>query len=628
MHQTNQQATSFFLLAAFAAAVTAGEYYFLQAAPAHTKLYLLSLKFFAKGGFWFRLLLLVAYPLAFACVGAGLKAKSKRSGGKKWIAGTLLWLLCFSGSTLLLLTVHHNPYFKFAYPAGLLGLFVSGYPVGRLLRVPERKPNTIQNDTCKEENRYSFHFPCRDGSWVNVTNPFRGTLVIGGAGSGKSYSVAEPILAQAAMKGYSGILYDFKFPTLTDFAYCQYARSEHPITFWVINFEDLSRSHRVNPLDPKYIPAPAYASEYALAILNNLMPETISKPDFWTRSAQALLTATIWYLSRYHPTCCTVPHVLNLITGGDYHALLDMLAKDYSCASMIRSILTAVENGASNQIAGMVSTLQLALARINTPEICYVLSGNEFSLDLNDPTHPKILCVGTSPTLCETFSPVISCLVTVALKQMNQQGKHHSFVLLDEGPTLYIPKLDQLPATARSNKVATVYMAQDFAQMKKQYGQNEADALIANLNNQFFGRVASLSTAEYVSRLFGKEDRLLRSEGHSDNQSKGSPLGLVSKASSGSYGSSVSYSLQERSVIHPQALLQLEVGNFLGNTVETSHSSFLAHFKKTSYQREALPPITTGVNVELNYERIILEARAIVQGSVASDTQLQGQPFH
>jgi type IV secretory pathway TraG/TraD family ATPase VirD4 len=197
--------------------------------------------------------------------------------------------------------------------------------------------------------------------------------------------------------------------------------------------------------------------------------------------------------------------------------LLDLLAKDYQCASMIRSILTAVENGASKQTAGMISTLQLALARINTPEICYVLSGNEFSLDFNDPANPKVFCIGTSPTLCETFSPVISRLITVALKQMNQQGKHHSFVLLDEGPTLYVPKLDQLPATARSNKVATIYMVQDFSQMKKLYGQNEADALISNLNNQFFGRVASLSTAEYVSRLFGKEDRLLRSEGHSDN---------------------------------------------------------------------------------------------------------------
>jgi type IV secretory pathway TraG/TraD family ATPase VirD4 len=292
-------------------------------------------------------------------------------------------------------------------------------------------------------------------------------------------------------------------------------------------------------LHPRYIASPAYASEYALAIVNNLMPETITKPDFWTRSAQALLTATIWYLSRYYPACCTLPHVINMIVCKDYRKLLDKLKQDYQCASMIRSIITAVDMEASSQTAGMVSTLQLGLGRINTPEICYVLSGDEFSLDINDPAAPRMLCIGTSPALADTFAPVISCLVTVALKLMNSQGKHHSYVLLDEGPTLYIPKLDQLPATARSNRVATIYMAQDFSQMKKQYGQNEAEAITSNLNNQFFGRVANLHTAEYVSRLFGREDRLMRSEGLSNNQSGTLSLGFDGRVSAGSTGNSV-----------------------------------------------------------------------------------------
>jgi type IV secretory pathway TraG/TraD family ATPase VirD4 len=356
-----------------------------------------------------------------------------------------------------------------------------------------------------------------------------------------------------------------------------------------------------------------------LAIINNLIPESIQKPDFWIRSAQALLTATIWYLRKHHPVYCTLPHVVNLLVGEDHEKLLELLREDYECASMIRSIVTAVDLKASGQIAGMISSLQVALARINSPEICYVLTGDEFDLDINHSVSPKVLCIGSSPTLSDTFAPVIACLVSVATKQMNRQGKRHSFVLLDEGPTLFIPKLDQLPATARSNKVATVYMAQDFSQMKKQYGQNEADALISNLNNQFFGRVASLSTAEYVSRLFGKEDRLLRSEGHSDNQTKASTFGLDNKAGSGSYGSSVSYSLQERTVIHPQELLQLEVGHFLGNTVETGQASFSARFKPTSYFKEPLPIITTHVDRDLNYQRIILEAQAILQGMVAQE---------
>jgi type IV secretory pathway TraG/TraD family ATPase VirD4 len=453
-------------------------------------------------------------------------------------------------------------------------------------------------------------------SWVNIANPFRGILVIGGAGSGKSYSVAEPIIAQAAQKGYCGIIYDFKFPTLTNFAYEQYAGAKGGVGFWVVNFEDLEKTHRVNPLNPCYIPSAAYASEYALAIINNLIPESIQKPDFWIRSAQALLTATIWYLRKHHPAYCTLPHVVNLLVGEDHESLLTLLRQDYECASMIRSIVTAVDLKASSQIAGMISSLQVALARINSPEICYVLSGDEFDLDINHPALPKILCVGSSPTLSDTFAPVIACLVAVATKQMNQQGKRHSFILLDEGPTLFIPKLDQLPATARSNKVATIYMAQDFSQMKKEYGQNESEAITSNLNNQLFGRVASLPTAEYVSKLFGRKEQLVRSEGRSDSRPESFDWGVNGRSHSGTQASSVSYSLQKRSLVHPQELLQLKVGQFMGTTVETENPTFDVQFAKHNYGSRAIPTIGSLPDAQLNFERIILETQAIVTGRV------------
>jgi type IV secretory pathway TraG/TraD family ATPase VirD4 len=615
MHQVQNQASALYLLVALGLLVGAGEYYFLLLPPAHTKLFLLALKFFAKGGLLFRLLLIVTYPLCFAFAGAGLQAQKAEKA--KAPAAWLGWLLLFVASAFLLLTIHRNPFFAVCFPAALAGLLPSGVAVGKRLRFPSSKRSVIQNDSRKQENRYSFHFRGRDGSWVNVVNPFRGILVIGGAGSGKSYSIAQPIIAQGARKGYSGILYDFKFPTLSEFAYGQYQQAGGKVGFWVINFEDMSRTHRVNPLNPRYIPSPAYASEYALAIVNNLMPETIAKPDFWTRSAQALLTATIWYLSRYYPSCCTLPHVINMIVYKDYQKLLDQLRQDYQCASMIRSIITAVDMEASNQTAGMVSTLQLGLGRINTPEICYVLSGDEFSLDINDPKAPKMLCVGTSPTLADTFAPVISCLVTVALKLMNSQGKHHSYVLLDEGPTLYIPKFDQLPATARSNKVATIYMAQDFSQMKKEYGQNEAEAITSNLNNQFFGRIANLHTAEYVSRIFGKEDRLMRSEGLSNNQPSSIGLGLDGRTSAGSTGNSVNYSLQERNRIYPQELLNLKVGQFIGTTVETASPNFSMHLTGIDFEDGKIAPFAHSVDVDTNYKRVVLEVEAILEGRIA-----------
>ena len=632
------QKTQWFLLLLLLFAFTAGEYFFLTLQPDDGKPYMMGLKLFSKAGWFVRVLLTVLYPMGFAMQATGLSpANGTAIGNKTRGRVKALQVVLYLVGGFLLLSLEYNPFFRQAYPAGMVALLIGGYHTGKMLRTRPGAKSAITGDRKKKQTAYSFHFKGAGGNWVNIANPFRGTLVIGGAGSGKSHSIAEPILSQASEKGYCGIVYDFKFPTLSDFAYAQYCRkpanpsavaeaggpANAPLAFYVVNFEDLTRSHRVNPLKPEYIPAAAYASEYALSIVNNLMPETIAKPDFWSRSAQSLLAATIWYLKKNHPQHCTLPHVIQMVVCRDYRVLLSLLAQDYECASMVRPILTASEMKAANQTAGMVSTLQLGLGRINTPEICYVLSGDEFSLDLNDPAAPKVLCLGSSPTLSETFAPLISLTVTVALKLMNQQNKRHSYVLLDEAPTLYIPHLDQLPATARSNRVATIYMAQDFSQMKKQYGQNEAEVLISNLNNQFFGRVANLHTAEYVSRLFGKQERVVRSESASNN----TPRGMLfnPKAGPGSQGSSTSHSLAERTVVQPQELLNLEVGHFMGTTVETDNPGFSMRFQPPACQRGSIAAFRTLEKDEVaaNYRQIIAEAEMIL--ATAPPVAEQGQ---
>jgi hypothetical protein len=322
MNGTNQ-ATTLFLIAGGLLVVLGAEYYFLTMEPAHTRWYLWALTFFAKGSRFFRILFIALYPLCFALAGRTL-AEEKRRENLKTMVPLWLWLLLYALSACLLYTIDRNPYYQAFYPVSLVGALLSGYSLGKRLRSRPSRESPIRNDRRKQENEYSFHLKGKDGSWVNVTNPFRGILVLGGAGSGKSYSVAEPIIAQAAQKGYCGIIYDFKFPTLTNFAYAQYAGTSSGVGFWVVNFEDLEKTHRVNPLNPRYIPSAAYASEYALAIINNLIPESIQKPDFWIRSAQSLLTATIWYLRKHHPTYCTLPHVVNLLVGEDHEALLEL----------------------------------------------------------------------------------------------------------------------------------------------------------------------------------------------------------------------------------------------------------------------------------------------------------------
>jgi type IV secretory pathway TraG/TraD family ATPase VirD4 len=436
-------------------------------------------------------------------------------------------------------------------------------------------------------------------------NPFRGIFISGGAGSGKSYSLANPIIRQAVGKGYCGLVYDFKFPVLCEQVNKALVLSGNKeVTHYIVNFYDLSRSHRLNPLRPENMPTVAYAEEYALAILNNLLPESIRKKDFWIRSANAILTAVIWFLKKHHPQHCTLPHVVNTILYKDYLHVMSMLETDAQCSDMVRSALTAMENEAESQVAGVMGTLQISIVRINSPEICWVLSGDDFDLDLNNPSHPKLLTLGSHPTLSDTFSPVISCIATVALKLMNQPGKRHSLVLLDEAPTIYIPKLDMIPATARSNKVATIYMAQDFSQMVFSYGKEAAEVVISNLNNQLYGRVGSLATAKHVSELFGKEEKSTSSFSSGRNSYEKGQSSNVS----------ISKSMQEKSLVRTQDVTALKVGEFVGMTVESKQPYFRSSIKVDSEKAGdfSIPPFASGVEAERNFAKIKHEVERFI----------------
>lgn len=342
-----------------------------------------------------------------------------------------------------------------------------------------------QDDVFRQQHaeykaKFPLGFALQTSQWqypIFLNNPFRGVLILGGAGAGKSVSIIEPLIYQAVEKQYAGLLYDYKFPELARHLAQAYRLAERPGVPGFVNFEDLSRSNRVNPL--ALMPNVSYAQEYAGAVFANLVPESISKPDFWTRSAEAILAAVFWFLHEHHPEHATLPHAVAFLLL-PIEDVVRALSTDTQCAGLVASVRQAVDSKSANQLSGVTSTLQLPLAKINVPEIAWVLSADNFNLNLNDPENPRWLCIGNSPTLAETYSPVLSLIATSCIKHLNQQNKAASMVLLDEAPTLYIPKLDNLPATGRSNKVATVYAAQDLAQMIDRYGPTKADTLLAN----------------------------------------------------------------------------------------------------------------------------------------------------
>ncbi len=434
---------------------------------------------------------------------------------------------------------------------------------------------------------------------VLINNPFRGVLIIGGAGAGKSVSLIEPLIYQAVEKQYAGLLYDYKFPELArhlDQAYRLGGRAGRP---GMITFSDVTRSNRVNPL--AFMPSISYAQEYASAVLANLLPESISKPDFWTRSAESVLAATFWFLHEHHPQQATLPHAVALALS-PIAELVGALSTNTQCAGLVASVRQAIESQASAQLSGVTATLQMPLAKINVPEIAWVLSGDDFSLNLNDPENPQWLCIGNTPALSETYSPVLSLIATSCIKQMNQDEKAPSMVLLDEAPTLYIPKLDNLPATGRGYKVATVYAAQDLAQMVDRYGQTKADTLLANFGNQFYGRVSHPKTAEYVSKLFGQMDQ------HYHMTSVNQDTSLFRSATS----TSASVNIQQRDRLKVQDMGLLSPGHFYGMVVESTLPEFQAQFTPPTLPRPAeLAP----VQVELRPEDVHAHFMGIHQWS-------------
>jgi hypothetical protein len=491
-----------------------------------------------------------------------------------------------------------------------------------------QKDNPPDHDT-ENLNQYSFSFSAKRSDadskpgYFNIPNPFRGIFVVGGAGSGKSETFANSLIWQSVAQGYSGILYDFKYPTLTRQLQSAAKFYQTKTRIATINFEDLKNTHRVNPLHPRYIKSISHAEEYATAIINNLMPESIQKTDFWIRSSIAILQAAIWYFKEEHTDICDLPHIVSFLQSNPT-AFLALMRKNEFCEKLLSSILSAHDQQAENQLAGTIGTLQLALNKISIPEISYVLSNDDFSLDLNDPAAPVFLALANTPSLMDTYGPVLSLIATVCLKMMNQDGKAHSIVLLDEAPTIYIPKLETVPATGRSRKIAVVFMCQDFSQITDKYGQTKKETIVSSLANQFYGRVSNVQTAEYISKLFGRKDFLMESRSSSEGIGNSTGAALSGAGSSSSNkGESNSFSFQEREILKPQAIFAFSQGRFASMIAERGAS--LAPLFIADYERfqapapiENIPPLRQEPQVMDIHRQINQHIRDLFSGKVAA----------
>ncbi|WP_437824824.1 type IV secretory system conjugative DNA transfer family protein [Tenacibaculum mesophilum] len=492
-------------------------------------------------------------------------------------------------------------------------VYILGYT---LFKVFSSKPNKKNKKVGEKEEEYkisddAFVFSTEEGN-VILNNAFRGVFVQGGAGSGKSVSLIYPILKQAAKKGFTGLLYDFKSPELSSFTISQILRNQSNVKPYFVDFKEARKSVRINPLNPNLMVKTAYAHEYSQTLLYNLSPSNIKNENYFMIDAKSVLTGIIWFLKKEYPQFCTLPHIISLVLYSDINILLEKIAENIETAGLVASLNQAIKNNASKQVAGVISTLQANLSKINTPDIFWVLSGNDIDLDINNPNDPKFVCIGNESTLSETYAPIISLIISVAAKQMNQPNKHKSIIVLDEAPTLYIPNFEQIPATARSNKVATVYGAQDFSQLVDRYKNDKAQVILSNMGNQFFGRTVNNNTARMITQMFGRADKKYQTKSKGDSFHDSDFFGKHVNSSS----ENMSETIQERDRVKSTDIMNLEPGEFYGFIAEGNKKELL----KTKFLVDEDIEATDlefefkafEEDVQKNYRKIIEEAKSIL----------------
>ncbi|MGS4344089.1 conjugal transfer protein MobC [Myroides odoratus] len=404
---------------------------------------------------------------------------------------------------------------------GYILLLVSGAWISRLLNnnllqdVFNFENESFMQETRLIENEYSVNLPSRfyykgkwNVGWINIVNPFRATIVLGTPGSGKSYAVVNSFIKQQIEKGFSMYIYDFKFDDLSTIAYNHLLlhKDKYAIApkFYVINFDDPSRSHRCNPINPSFMTDISDAYESAYTIMLNLNRSWIQKQgDFFVESPIILLAAIIWFLKIYqNGKYCTFPHAIELLNK-KYADVFTILTSYSDLENYLSPFMDAWEGGAQDQLQGQIASAKIPLSRMISPSLYWVMTGDDFSLDINNPKEPKILCVGNNPDRQNIYSAALGLYNSRIVKLINKKGQLKSSVIIDELPTIYFRGLDNLIATARSNKVAVCLGFQDFSQLNRDYGDKESKVIQNTVGNIFSGQVVG-DTAKALSERFGK----------------------------------------------------------------------------------------------------------------------------
>ena len=587
---------------------------------------------------WTKLFCLVF--LALSCLGTKGVKEETITWPKIWAVLAVGFVLFFLNWWLLALPIGKvggASLYIFTLSVGYICLLMAGVWMSRLLKnnlmddVFNLENESFMQETRLMENEYSVNLPTRfyykkrwHKGWINIVNPFRASMVLGTPGSGKSFAIVNNYIKQQIEKGFAMYIYDYKFPDLSEIAY------NHLLThldayevkpqFFVINFDDPRKSHRCNPINPAFMTDISDAYESAYTIMLNLNRTWIQKQgDFFVESPIILLAAIIWFLKIYQGgKYCTFPHAIEFLNR-PYAQIFPILTAYDELANYLSPFMDAWEGGAQDQLQGQIASAKIPLSRMISPALYWVMTGDDFSLDINNPREPKVLVVGNNPDRQNIYSAALGLYNSRIVKLINKKKQLKSSVIIDELPTIYFRGLDNLIATARSNKVAVCLGFQDFSQLTRDYGDKESKVIQNTVGNVFSGQVVG-ETAKTLSERFGKVLQQRQSMTINRNDK------------------STSISTQLDSLIPASKISNLTQGMFVGAVSDNFderieqkifHAEIVVDVAKVSAEAKAYQPIpiiaeflnedgsdSLSETIEANYKRVKQEILSLVESEI------------
>ena len=505
-------------------------------------------------------------------------------------AASLVIVSVYLGATLTLFKGYQHPNF------GLVAVAVIMLLPLCFKHELIRNPTTIRKD--------SLVLLGNAGQRLPINAPELGMFIVGSPGCGKTKFLVEPLLYKLIKRGDSGILYDYDFSigvsaknySLSQLAYNCVAR-QGKTQFISVNFQDVRCSARINPIAPDQIVDRKKLSSTLRTLLLNLNPN--QKEDFWFKNTYSLLKGIVVLMANAFPKYCTLPHVI-MLSLQPQASLFKLLQIDQEAELYARPVLDAFDK-APEQLTGVMASFQVSLERLLDHNLFWVLSGDEVPHQINDVQHPILLCLGNTPTQKEVLSPVLSMITAAWISQMYAHERNRSFLMIDELPTILLPNLSEVPATARKYGIATIVALQNFAQLEKRYGKVGAMELQETFSNHFVGR-SYLQLSTEVSKLFGKQE--MEASSHTISEDR------------------VSKTVHERDkmVLSPQEILNLGIGEFVGKLADRGQGFFKMKLQPIStYGRELdyrrfkeLPKVRSSVDAAENFKRIQQEVEAIL----------------